>query len=235
LALVGNDIVDRRDPANNGKSLDGRFLEKVFLPEERNFIRLSADPDGALWALWAVKEAAWKASVKAAPADGRGWKGIRVRLRRRMSRDGAPAFPAAAGEDGGENPAWRRLLTGDVDTWAGTLAFRVDQCDDGTHALCRLGPADPAERITWKAINRSDLFLRCKNKSDLFYTGARGDLIRHLNASLGLEAGDAVIGRKPGPRGLLPPRLYVRGVPSSLDISLSHDGRYAAWALRTAR
>ncbi len=67
-----------------------------------------------------------------------------------------------------------------------------------------------------------------ENKFDLF--SARGGLVSCLNALLDLKDGEAAIRREPAPRGLLPPRLFIRGEPSGIDISLSHDGRFAAWA-----
>jgi hypothetical protein len=224
------------DPANRGKSRDGRFQEKVFLPEEREFIRSSADPDEALWSLWAVKEAAWKAAVKAAPEDGRGWKGIRVRTESSGAGSGCEAIAGPVPPDGdtGGEPPWKRIMTGMAETFAGCAAFQVHRRGACIHALCRLGPEDPALRIIWnsQAVSSnkvSDLFLHCTNKSDTF--SARGDLICRVKALMGLGEGDVAIRRDPGPRGLLPPHLYIRGEPSRIDVSLSHDGRFTAWAL----
>ena len=216
MAFVGNDVVDRGDPANLGKSRDARFLDKVFHREEQEFIRSSADPDGALWVLWAVKEAAWKAAVKAAPESERGWKGIRIRLGRECPEPpgGMPDCRMLPEKEGSHGPPWEAARTGVAETFAGPVSFEVRQRGDCIHAVGLLGPS---ERILWQAGLMS----------------ARGGLIYCLNILLDLADGEAVIHRALGPQGLLPPRLCIRGEPSGIDISLSHDGRFAAWALRT--
>lgn len=218
MAFVGNDVVDRGDPANLGKSRDARFLDKVFHREEQEFIRSSADPDGALWVLWAVKEAAWKAAVKAAPENERGWKGIRIRLGREGPEPpgGMQDCRMLPGGDGSHGPPWEAARTGVAETFAGPVSFDVRQRGDCIHAIGILGPYDPSEWIAWQAGLMS----------------ARGGLLRDLNTLLDLEDGEAVIHRVLGPPGLLPPRLFIRGEPSGIDISLSHDGRFAAWAFR---
>lgn len=63
--MIGNDIVDLGLAGVLGKSGDRRFLERVFTVRERDDIRLAADPDEELWALWAAKEAAFKAVSRA--------------------------------------------------------------------------------------------------------------------------------------------------------------------------
>jgi len=222
------------DPANRGKSRDGRFLEKVFLREERESIRSSADPDAALWALWAAKEAAWKAAVKAAPEDRRGWKGIRIRTDGGLKPGGGEIFAGSvpAGGEEEREPSWTRVMAGVAETFAGDVSFLVDRRGGCIHAVGLLGAADPAERVVWQALDvrASAAFPERPDPSSL----GRSGLIRHLNILLGLEEGEAAIRRDAGPRGLLPPRLFILDEPSRIDISLSHDGRFTAWALLAA-
>lgn len=59
--MVGNDVVDLRDPEANPHTLSHRFDERVFCPEER--ATLSRSPERR-WKLWAAKEAAYKVVVK---------------------------------------------------------------------------------------------------------------------------------------------------------------------------
>lgn len=230
MAHLGNDVVDLRDPANRGKSRDLRFQEKVFHREEREFIHSSADPESALWTLWAAKEAAWKAAVKAAPERaGGGWKGIRIRTGCECLEPGGETLDCRMipEEVESHDSPWEVVFAGVAGTFAGPAAVRVGRRGSCIHAVCRLGIVDPADRIVWQAGTLP------KNRSDVFSPSryVRSSLIGHLNTLLNLKHGDAVIRRDPGPRGFLPPRLYLCGIPSTMDFSLSHDGRFAAWAL----
>jgi phosphopantetheinyl transferase (holo-ACP synthase) len=66
--LLGTDVVDLADPESAEAALHPRFDARAFAPAERARLRLSPrSARGALrWALWAAKEAAWKAAC----ADG---------------------------------------------------------------------------------------------------------------------------------------------------------------------
>ena len=81
--MVGNDVVDLRDPDSDPKTHPARFDERVFSTAERRMLRESAEsrgfedcPDAARsvgsarlrWRLWAAKEAAFKAARKRDPA-----------------------------------------------------------------------------------------------------------------------------------------------------------------------
>lgn len=57
-------MIDRADPRCVGRASDGRFLARVFDPEEVRAIEAAADPDLALWLRWAAKEAAFKVVSK---------------------------------------------------------------------------------------------------------------------------------------------------------------------------
>lgn len=229
MGYVGNDIVDMRDPANRGKSRDVRFQEKVFHREERKFIHSAADPDGVLWMLWAVKEAAWKAAVKAAmEEERRGWKGIRIRTDGDGLYSGKEAIDRRMPPEEGESHdtpgemAW----IGIAETFAGPVSFDVRRRGDCIHAVSLLGPTGPA----------GCMVCRVKKKPDRVSASrfVRNSLIGHLAATMNLEDGAAEIRRDRGPGGLLPPRLLIRGKPSDIDISLSHDGGFTAWAMLAA-
>jgi hypothetical protein len=55
-------------------------------------------------------------------------------------------------------------------------------------------------------------------------------LKKHLSAHVDQDPEDIEIRRAKGPRGLGPPLVYINGRQSDIDISLSHDGRFAAYA-----
>ena len=58
--MVGNDIVDLRDPESRSESLHPRFDTRVFSARERARIAASAEPERLRWKLWAAKEAVYK-------------------------------------------------------------------------------------------------------------------------------------------------------------------------------
>ena len=64
--MVGNDIVDLRDPQSRSESLHPRFDTRVFSERERRIIGEAADSERVRWKLWAAKEAAYKLMRKMA-------------------------------------------------------------------------------------------------------------------------------------------------------------------------
>lgn len=67
LLRLGNDVVDLSLPEVAQKYLDQRFLLRVFTPTEQNAILTSRDKSKIIWSLWAAKEAAYKACQKQFP------------------------------------------------------------------------------------------------------------------------------------------------------------------------
>jgi phosphopantetheinyl transferase (holo-ACP synthase) len=64
--VVGNDVVDLTDPLISGHHRRERFVSRVCAAEERATVVTSAD----LWALFAAKEAAYKALTKLGHSPG---------------------------------------------------------------------------------------------------------------------------------------------------------------------
>ncbi len=64
---LGNDIVDLSLPYAKYKYLDQRFLKRVFTTEEQNSISNAIYKSKMFWAIWAAKEAAYKACKKKFP------------------------------------------------------------------------------------------------------------------------------------------------------------------------
>ena len=59
--LLGNDVVDLRDPETKEAALHPRFDGRVFRPAERERLEHSPERHQLRWILWAAKEAAYKA------------------------------------------------------------------------------------------------------------------------------------------------------------------------------
>ena len=62
--MIGNDVVDLRDPETSPSTRHPRFDERVFAEEERDRIAAAADAERLRWTLWAAKEAAFKAAKR---------------------------------------------------------------------------------------------------------------------------------------------------------------------------
>lgn len=88
--MLGNDVVDLRDPETTPEALHPGFDARVFSTSEREVLRGSPDPHRQRWILWAAKEAAYKAArqgdsrVVFSPArfavtlDGAGWGRVQL-------------------------------------------------------------------------------------------------------------------------------------------------------------
>jgi phosphopantetheine--protein transferase-like protein len=203
LPPVGNDIVDLAAPGNLGKSKDGRFCGRVFTAEERALIAGSAArPDALLWALWAAKEATYKAVSRGNPAV------CSIPRQYRVVLDTENAAGTAA------------RLAGKVITPGGELALRVELTADWVHALAA-GSEEALDRI-------------CRRVKSLNGAGdpsvfVREALLQEIARGLDCPAGDLSIVKDPGV-----PRVLFRGRLLAAEVSLSHDGRFAAFAFDPA-
>ena len=59
--LLGNDLIDLKDPDAAGIMQNRRFLQRVYSAEELEFITQSANPFESAWLFWGAKESAFKA------------------------------------------------------------------------------------------------------------------------------------------------------------------------------
>jgi phosphopantetheinyl transferase (holo-ACP synthase) len=62
--LVGNDVVDLRDPENQPSAIHPRFDERVFTPAERARLTDETTAHRTRWLMWAAKESAFKVARK---------------------------------------------------------------------------------------------------------------------------------------------------------------------------
>lgn len=225
--FVGIDVVDLRHPRCVGKGLDERFTSRVLNGVERAALASSADPDATLWRFWAAKEAAYKvvSKVRGAPPpfvhaafgivpsdplsrDGYGgvlWEDQRLQLRWHPERERVAAL-AWDGEPGAPEPVqWG---------WAATEEVDPD-------------PGAPLEALLSRLTAREARPVHSR-PSALVRLAARSALARALAVAEGrveVLCGD-------GPKGRMPPEAFLDGRPAPADVSLSHHGRWLAWAVR---
>lgn len=219
---VGNDVVDLRDPDNRGKSGDDRFLARVFTAEERALIAGAAAPDRLLWSLWAAKEAAYKA----VSGGGAGLCSVPRRypvllhMPPRAGHQHPGARPSCPdGEAGDEAPS---LLTGRVITPGGEVALRITGTGEYVHALAARADADFTG-----IVSRVDRLEDGANPGDASAFG-RAQLLAEISRRLNCPRDELAL--RPDPSGSGAPRLFRRNLPLSLAISISHDGRFTAFA-----
>lgn len=197
---VGNDIVDRKSPEAAGKSRDRRFLRKALTPLEQEAVAGAPDPDLALWSLWAAKEAAYKAVSKSFPDISAAPRRYCVTL----------AANDPAGGPGGV-----------VQTPAGRVPVRVFRGRKYLHCIAvTAGPED------FETLDYSHAPIRPGRESEMVREMAIGRIASRLD--IRPEAIRIVRRKNAGRPG--PPLAVAGGRELDLDISLSHHGRFAAYA-----
>jgi phosphopantetheinyl transferase (holo-ACP synthase) len=185
--VIGNDVVDLADREARAAAQHPRFDERVFAAEELSLLEAAPERERARWALWAAKEAAYKAARQLDPE-------VRFHPREIVPRDGT------------------------VEIGALRVRVRVDSRGDALHAVATAAPAPPGPPRVLCGV------------AELLPARDEGGAAR----ALALEAGAAALGV---PREELEvakqgrvPRLLLRGEPLGA-LSLSHHGRFAAFAL----
>ena len=65
--MIGNDVIDLAFTAVHSKWQHPRFMDKLFTVQEQDRINSSPKSFTAIWELWAIKEAAYKAYIQRYP------------------------------------------------------------------------------------------------------------------------------------------------------------------------
>ena len=226
--FVGIDVVDLAHARCVGKHEDARFLRRVLSEAELEDVSVSGEPARKLWQLWAAKEAAFKVASKVRPK--------------------VPAFVHAAFRVAADGPGPGRGF-GRVSWEELSLPVHWHQQGDRVAALAWNGAtADAAVEWGWGAASDLDpdphapldaLLVRFTARerrpvhsrpSALVRLAARAALATALDVA---EARVEVV-CKEGPTGRIPPEALLDGHAAPADVSLSHHGRWLAWAVRLA-
>ena len=211
---IGNDIVDLKAPAARGRGTDQRFMKKILSDEEIRTVQGSLHPDAMLWGFWAAKETAFKVLAKIDPETVFSPRRFRVVLYFLHFREPSSFSP------------------GRVDTPGGSVAVRIFFDADHVRAIGAANdsgePADP-DRVLhgWGVIGKAKGISSISLRES---SAARQMAIRHIARLTGRNAEEIKIIRRQNGSGAAPPALYYRGKKEPVDISLSHDERFAAYA-----
>ncbi len=235
---VGNDVVDLEHPRLAGGAWSPRLEKRILAPEEREWLHHTASsypPALRFWSLWAAKETAYKVLCKAAgktPVLEHRAFVSRLRLTR-----GLDDMAEVSGSV--RNGPLEVHLAG----WAS--AGYVHLVGTGSHRDQREGPEPPpdplrlemgVERVAEDLVVESfrEEFTRREWEGVHGVPSARARILARtrLRALLSPFSGSLEIvtsGERPG---RTPPVVLVDGTPRpDLELSLSHHGRYVAWAL----
>lgn len=173
-------------------------------------------PDTLLWALWAAKETAYKVASKIHPGVSSAPRLYRVKY------DDGEAAATGTGD----------YVHGLVSTPCGDVSIGLLFSREYVHCIGVAGPQADIRKIVW-GINPlpGDGNTAAADES-LFVRERAG---KRLAACLATGPADIEIRRRKVSSGLAEPLVYCRGRRTAIDISLSHDGRFAAYAFLSDR
>lgn len=208
MPFVGNDIVNLNDPNARKKSANIRFLNRVFTPNERKLIDRASVPDSAVWSIWAAKEAAYKAVSQ---------KGAAV--------SSSPLRYEVDPHPGGDASA--PCCEGTVVTPGGDVFFRTACGPDFVHCIAVDSPEDWG-CIVWgmqrfDPVNRSGAGM--PDESLLARSAAQKSIAFFYNVNE-----EELEIRRAGEPGANPPAAYLQGRLMTVNLSLSHDFPFVAYA-----
>ena len=235
VVFVGNDVVDLTNPRTEGRATDERFVGRVFDADEQDGIRAAGASDLEIWSRWAAKEAGFKAISKVIgsppPFVHRAFKvawsevsdateGVvregTIRYGEHVARVTVSVSPGAVHA---------------VAHWAGPGAVGPVRVEPHVAMI-----ESPGSR--WSGSKDELLRALSEREADAVYSresaavriGARADLAELL----GVAESRLEIVCAPGPTSQRPPRVLLDGRDAPADVSLSHDGRWIAWAIWVA-
>jgi phosphopantetheinyl transferase (holo-ACP synthase) len=208
--------VDLNDPHNMGKSRNLRFVNRVFTPREQELIFDSHKPDTMIWALWAGKETAYKIISKCYPSAASTPRLYEVSLDCTDTCSLSECFSAAG-----------NTISGVVDTPHGNVHIKIFITSDYVHCIGTTAERETMDSLVWHVGRISPDSERLSDYESSF---GRKALKQGLLAYYNQDKNDIDIRREKGPHGLGPPFVCLNGKPAEIDISLSHDGLFTAYA-----
>lgn len=202
MPYIGNDVVDLKEPANRDRSRDTRYLKKILTDAEIEFVKKAKRTDAALWSFWACKETAYKVTKKSFPDTA-----FTPRLWQVNFTKNRIKYWESEVVIPGQNSVFVRLFPGsDYVHCVGTdNPSMLDRFDSGM------------EILPGKKTNPSIFVRQC--------------LAQQLAARFSLNFDRIEIRRTIENGERLPPQVFINGKATNIDISLSHDGRFAAYAM----
>ena len=212
---VGNDVVDLKASGAIAKSRDTRFVKRALSTIEMQTVLTSDQPDSLLWAFWAAKETSYKVVSKSYPDITSAPRRYSVKLVSERI----------------ENEA-----SGVVDTPCGSVPVKWTFSEDYIHCIGADAGGHSLDKINFglKEIDTSGESGAClshRTESIL----VRRHATHHIASLLHRNPDDIHIGRTNGKTCKGPPVVHIKDNRDHIDISLSHDGRFLAYAFLLGR
>lgn len=249
--MLGNDVVDLLDVDARPETFHRRFEARVFTPGERERIAAAARTDGSStsggadasegantseaadalrWAHWAAKEAAYKLLRQRDPAFV--FSPIRLEARFDAPALGGPLgatrrgrLTVQPGPLSGDAPA-RDLASQATTSGSAAPAPAIElasfETRDFVHVLALPAGADWRSVVTAVEPLASSCFAADEDAS----RAVRQLALRGIAEALGVDRSRLAIGR----RGRIP-TVELDGTPTPIALSLSHHGRFVAFAM----
>ncbi|MEE9913945.1 MAG: 4'-phosphopantetheinyl transferase superfamily protein [Deltaproteobacteria bacterium] len=211
------------------KSTDLRFLKKILTDIEIEQVRCASEPDRAIWSFWACKEAAYKVVQKQtgdAAFVPRRWS---VHFRHPLPVMEPNGLHLACARPADQPPPV--FAAGDV-AISEKQVIPVSLFSSSSYVHCLA--ADQSgflDKAVWRVEEKP---AGCDQKEMDSSVFVRSCLVSALSAPLQADQHQIKIIRAPRKGGELgPPAVYLNDIRTDIDISLSHDGRFAAYAFLT--
>ena len=198
-----------------GKANDTRFMRKILTTDEQQAVLNSDHPDGFLWAFWAAKETAYKAISKAHPD-------VTSAPRR---------YPVILDSKKVTNP-----LTGEVITPHGIVPIKITFHEDYVHCLGMAGRFQDLRNRDLDDIVFGSEEINPGEEPDSYSLSERESIMvrtvakERIASCLVRNPDEIHIMRNKSSEKQGPPMVYFKGRKDNIDISLSHDGRFVAYA-----
>lgn len=188
---------------------DQRFINRVLTPAEQEKLRYSSFPNQCLWSFWAAKESAYKAISRFFPLVSSSPKQYKVAI----DDIGSPSF-----------------FHGMVATPEAAVQIRGTIDPDYVHCLGVTG-----KDVDDQTIETGIVPIPASNIGDIILPDQESLLVRKLAKDriaeyLKTDVSQVQIRRKTVADQLGPPEVFVQGEKIPINISLSHDGRFVAFA-----
>lgn len=224
--MIGNDVVDLGDADCLPGGLHPRFDARVFSRSELALLDRCADRDRTRWALWAAKESAYKAARRLDPRTVFSPSRFVVEL-----HDENRATVFAGGRllvvELVATPRYVHAVAHGAGAGAAHHCSAVARLDpDRTDRTDTMATADTADTMaTTASAATAATMATMDQRANRPSIAVRSLALATLAQALSVAPGDLVISRE----GRVP-MLYLRARRDPIALSLSHHGRFVAFA-----
>jgi len=169
-----------------------------------------------IWAIWAGKETAYKIVSKCDPYASSTPRLYEVSLNCSDKLSGSDKFYAT-----------QSSISGSVATPRGQVYIKIFVTRDYVHCVGATASLEKTDAVVWH-VDRISTDSEVSPAYESMFV--REALKKHLSEYVDEVAEDMEIKRENGANGLTPPFVYLNGRRDEIDISLSHDGAFTAYA-----